>query len=156
MTNIDSQTHENFVHTVNNPTMGPADSVTPPIDSKNVNGHYMPAFLNGNVPLIVPPDLTRPSGDRASWLPFGYTMVSKRRRFACPLCQIQKVSRQLANFCDRKIETAFGASANCNLTFFPPFLSFFLPSFSLVRSSDQEPSRTGARLAVLLAIGAAR
>ena len=98
MTHMDSPTHEHFVHTVNNPNTGSADSVTPPVDSKTVNEQYVPAFLNGNVTLIVPPDVTRPSGEQASWLPFGYTMVSKRHRFACPLCQMQKVSRQLANF----------------------------------------------------------
>ena len=112
MTNMDQQTHVSSASTVYAPNAGPADSVTPPIDSKNVNGQCVPAFLNGNVTQIVPPDTTRPFGDRASWLPFGYTMVSKRRRFACPLCQMQKVSRRLANFCDRKIETAVGASAN--------------------------------------------
>ena len=128
MTNMDSQTHETSVPTVNSPSLGSAASVNPPIDSKIVNGHYVPSFLNGNVTLIVPPDLTRPSGERANWLPFGYSMVSKRRRFACPLCQLQKVSRQLANYCDRKIEIAFGASANCILALL--FLPSFLPSLS--------------------------
>ena len=154
---MDQQTHEHFVSTVNAPNTGPADSATPPIDSKNVNGQCVPAFLNGNVTQIVPPDVTRPFGDRARWLPFGYTMVSKRRRFACPLCQMQKVSRRLANFCVKKSKLLSEPRQISNFAFLSSLsLLPFLPSFSLVRSSDQEPSRTRARMAILRAVGVAR
>ena len=53
MTHMDSQTHEHFVHKVNNPNMGSADSVTPPVDSKTVNEQYVPAviisYISGSV-----------------------------------------------------------------------------------------------------------